>query len=519
MVFSEALKAEVSKTKTLTENGAVAYESSGKLLLDFNFAVTALRNAESDAEITQMFSKAFYEDPAVAVQFLFWLRDCRGGLGERRIFRACFKWLVDVRPEVVKATLGLVPEYGRFDDLWPLLDTDARADVIEFVGNTLAQDGSLIAQGKPSSIILKWMPSINTSSKKTRHYAEVIRKALGMTSSEYRKVLSAGRRYLDVVERKMSSGEWSQINYSTVPSKANLIYKDAFMRHDEERRTKYLDSLQKGETKINAGVLQPHEIVHDYIKNYSGYYWDYNKNNTNIDPTLEELWKALPDVTIDDCLVVRDGSGSMTGGYGTTVRPLDVATALAIYMSEHNSEAWKDKFITFSSRPKFVDLGNCETLREKINVCMDEDECSNTNIEATMMLILNTAISNHMDQEDMPKRILILSDMQFDMASNCGYWARNKFKSPSKALFEEIAEIFNAYGYDMPKIVFWNLSGNVNKTIPMQENKLGVVLCSGFSVQLMQMVMSGETDPYKVLLDTINVPRYAPVKEALKGIL
>lgn len=511
MSFSDALKAEANKTKTLTENGAVAYQTSGKALLDFNFAVTALRNARSDREITDMFSRAFYEDPAVAVKFLFWLRDPRGGLGERRIFRVCLAWLTDVRTRAVQRLLGLIPEYGRYDDLWPLLDTELRSEIIDLVDDQLTADQLNMEAGKPCSLLSKWMCSLNTSSAKTRKYATILSNGLALSPRDYRKKLSALRRYLDVVERKMTANEWSAIDYEAVPSKANLIYREAFLRHDKERRWAYLDSLQKGEAKINAGVLQPHEIVAKYTE-ANGWYGP--KVVGTDDPTLEELWEALPDVTIGDTIVVEDTSGSMTNGNGINVRPIDVATALAVYMSEHNQGEWKDKIISFSTNPQFIDLSNCESLREKVKYIFDRSEVSNTDIERTMMLILNTAVHNHLTQEEMPRNILILSDLQFDEMT----YIRGK-GLPDATLFENIARVFRSYDYQMPRIIFWNLSGQVNKTIPMQENEMGVVLCSGFSVQLLKMVMSGKIDPYEVLLDTINVPRYDAVEQALKGIL
>lgn len=501
MSFYDSMQNQLDQRKTLTQNGAIAYETSGKALLDFNFAVTALRSA-SEKEITEMFSRAFYEEPHVAVKFLFWLRDCRGGNGERRIFRVCLIWLADLRPEIARAIVNLVPDYGRWDDLWVLLDGQLKQEVIDFVGKQLDADNEAIKQGKSLSLVAKWVPSINASSRETKRLARIFMNAWNVDERKYRKTLSYLRKHLELVESKMSANEWSEIRYEAVPSKANLIYKNAFMRHDEERRTKYLESLKKGETKINAGVLQPHEIVRKY-----GY---------ALDDTLEEMWKALPDLTIGNTLVVRDGSGSMTWGCGSDVLPIDVATALAIYMADHNDSVWAGKFITFSSSPRIVDISKAVSLKEKLNICNRETDCSNTNIEATMMLVLNTAVRNHCKQEEMPSKIVIVSDMQFDDLR--GRYSRVD-NDLSTTLFESIAQRFVKAGYKMPKIIFWNVSGSVNQTIPMQENELGVVLCSGFSVQLMKMVMSGKTDPYDVLLETINVPRYGAVDEALKGIV
>lgn len=509
MNFMSAMKTELDSRKTLTENGAVAYATSGKELLDFLFAVSALRQADADV-IKNRFAGIYYEDPMVAIKFLFWLRDCRGGNGERRIFRECMKWLAENKSEVAKAVIPLVPEYARWDDLCVLLDTDLRDDVVEFVRKKLEEDMELSMSGKPISLLAKWMPSINTSSAVTKRYAKILCEGLALSERAYRKTLSKLREYLNVVERKMTAKEWSDIDYASVPSQANLKYNNAFLRNDEERRRAYLMSLVKGETKINAGTLQPHEIVSKYT------YQGWSSSVKPYDETLEQLWEALPDVTLSNTLVVRDGSGSMTSGYGAKVRPLDVATALAVYMADHNTGVWKDKFITFSANPQMIDLSNCKTLHDKLVQTYSHDDCENTDIEKVMMLVLNTAKRNHLSQGEMPERIVICSDNQFDSCCIVYGDTRWDIQRADETLFETIASKFKSAGYLMPKICFWNLSGRINNTIPMQQNELGVVLASGFSVQLMNMFMSGETDPYKVILETINGKRYDLVEELVK---
>ena len=326
-----------------------------------------------------------------------------------------------------------------------------------------------------------------------------------LTPRRYRKTLSRLRDYLDVVEVKTSSNRWDEIKYEGVPSQANLKYEKAFMIHDEKRRKEYLESLKSGKTKINAGVLAPHEIVSQYA-NTTG--WGYHQIQ-EYNETLEQLWEALPVKSLDDTLVIRDGSGSMCAGYGTRVKPLDVATALSIYTSEHNHGVWKDKYITFSANPKFVDISKCESLRDKLLLSYKETDCTNTNIERTMMLVLNTAIKNHCSQDDMPKNIICITDMGFD---DC-CWGDD-----TKSLFDNISNKFEKAGYKLPRMVFWNVAGNTTNGIPMQQNELGVVLMSGFSVNLLDMVMGGQLDPYKAILDIINSPRYQPVEDAVKKI-
>lgn len=511
--FIEAIENESKKRKTLTENFAVAYETSGKYLLDFNFKLSQYRNM-SEEFIKEDFSKVFFEEPEIAVKFVFYVGDVRGGLGERKIFNSCFDWLVENKPEAAVSLLDLIPEYTRWDNLCRLfVNRSMRPHVKEIMMVQLSEDIANMNEGKSISLLAKWMPSINTSSKDTVELAKLICKNIGWTPKQYRKTLAKLRKHLDVVEVKMSSKDWGSINYSAVPSQANLKYNSAFLRNDEERRREYLNSLQNGETKINASVAQPHEIVSKYYDISTGYYGFRSAKCHDYDITVEEMWKALPDIAIEDSLVVRDGSGSMRRSITRNSKTscLDVSTALAIYCSEHNSKEWKDKFITFSDRPKFIDLSKCNSLRDKLILCDAETDMANTDIEATMRLILNTAINNNMSQEDMPKNIIIISDMQFDGRSVFNW---------NKSLFEEIVDDFERHGYKLPKIIFWNvLTFPEANTIPMQSNDLGLILCSGFSTTNMRMFMSGEVDPYKVLVEQLNNKRYNIISERLKGLI
>lgn len=497
--FMDAMQNVLNDEKTFTTNGAVAYKTSGKKLLDFNFGISAMRNLSYN-EITNKFAQVFYEDRLTAVKYLFYISDIREGLGERKIFRACFDWLANEHPEIAKSVLNLIPEYSRWDNLSIMVENENIKDsVIEIIDKQIIQDSENMKAQNPVSLCAKWLQSENASSNNTKRIARKIREGLNLTSRQYRKTLSNLRSYIDVVEIKMSKKEWGEIDYEKVPSRANLIYNNAFLKNDEERRRNYLDSLSKGEAKINASVLQPHEIAYKYRLNYS-----------RTDETLEALWKALPNLSVNNTLVVRDGSGSMTWDKcgNSQCTPLDVATALAIYMSERNSGEWKDKFITFSSNPKIVDLKNCRILREKIKFSLSETDCSNTDIYKTMRLILDTALKNGIDQKDMPETIVICSDMQFDSI-------RHNF---DKSLFDSISDEYESKGYLLPKICFWNVAGVLNNTIPMQQNKLGLILCSGFSVQILKMFMSGKTDPYEILMEQLNGKRYIPVETAYNSV-
>ena len=509
MSFFDMMQKELNNRKTLTSNGAVTYATSGKKILDFNFGISAMRTMDPE-KIADKFMGVYYEDKLRAMEYLFYLADIREGLGERNAFRSCLLWLVRNQPGVANAVAELIPYYNRWDSILVLLaDKKTRQRAIEVIKLQLVEDITNMAENKPISLLAKWMPSINASSKVTKNLARQLCEALGLTEKEYRKTLSALRKYLDVVEVKMSAKQWGEIDYEKVPSKANLNYNNAFLRNDEERRRAFLAALKSGNAKINAGTLQPHEICTKYRMNGFSYY---SNRGIPVDDTLEELWKALPDLSVENTLIIRDGSGSMMGGgYGGNAVPLDVATALAIYMSERNTGAWKDKFITFSANPKIIDLHNCRTLAEKLTVTYREDDCSNTNIYKTMRLVLDTAKKNHLTQEEMPGMIVICSDMAFD-------GSRFNF---NQTLFEEISQDFKAAGYKLPKICFWNIAGEngAKGGVPMQQNEMGLVLCSGFSVQLLRMFMSNEVDPYKILLETLDSPRYDKVREAVKDLV
>ena len=516
MEFMNAVKQTLDNEMnySITANGAVGFRTTGKELLDLNFAVASLRKM-SDEEVAKRFMKAFCENKMLAMKWLFYARDARQGIGERRLFRVVMKHLVESNPEMVIPVIPFIAEYGRVDDMWCMLDNEESAKVVyQIVDKQLKEDWDNMSAGKPTSITAKWMPSINASSAKTKEYGKKLCKALHMSEREYRKALSKLRKYIDVVEVKMSNKDWSEIKYEAVPSRANLIYNNAFLRNDETRRREYLGKLEKGETKINASTLFPHDIVHKYAIHYG---WKCSLNQK--DATIEALWKALPD-TVNGCgntIVVADGSGSMTTQVdrSSSVTALEVANALAIYFAEHSSGQFKDKYITFSERPQIVDFSNATSLHDKLQIALAHDECANTNIEKVFDLILDTAIKNRMKQEDIPQNILIISDMEFDSCAFCGdnrsSWA---FKKPSQRLFDVIAQKYANAGYSIPRLVFWNVNSRTG-TIPVKENELGVALVSGFSVNIAKMVLSNKLDPYECLLETLNSERYAPIEAAL----
>ena len=497
-----------------TENGAVGFRTTGRSLLDLNFAVASLRRA-TVKEIADRFTKAFFEDKLTAMKWLFYARDVRGGLGERRLFRACMVPMAKQFPEYVRPVVRLVPEYGRWDDLWCLLDTPVADDVLNCVSMQMTEDTHFYEHNQPISMLAKWMPRAKCRNKDKRRYATMIRQYLNLTEREYQHELSKFCKYLQVVERDMSAQNWSGINYQRVPSRANLQYNSAFLRHDEDRRREFLAAVERGEAKINASVLFPHDIVH---RLYHGARSD--------EANLEMLWKSLPDM-VQGCgntIVVADGSGSMSIRIGgTDVSALEVANALAIYFAERSSGQFKDQYITFSEHPQLVDLSKGKNLREKLRIAECHNEVANTNVEAVFDLILTTAINKHMEQSELPTNILIISDMEFDSCATTGTcqmdrWGYSSRVAPTPRLFEVIAQRYADAGYKLPRLVFWNVNSRTG-TIPVKENDLGVALVSGFSPNVAKMVMSGKLDPYDCLLEAVNAERYQPVDDVLRPII
>lgn len=514
--FMENLRRTIGEdfNESATENGAVGYRTSGKELLDLNFAVSSLRN-ETPERIKQRFAKAFFENKLLAIKWLFFAGDIRGGLGERRLFRIGMEYLATNEADMAVKLLKLIPEYTRWDNLVVLLDTSLCDEAVAIIKEQLNNDMYEMGRKNSISLCAKWMPSANASSNETRRLAKVLISKLGMTERQYRKMLTALRSYTNVVEVKMSNREWSGIDYSAVPSRANLIYNNAFLRNDEQRRREYLGKLEKGEAKINAGVLFPHDIVHKYTAGR----WGAMLNQH--DAALEEMWKALPDYVKENgnTICVADGSGSMTSAVGGTgVTCLDVANALAIYFAERSSGQFKDKYITFSEHPQLVNLSSGKTLRDKIGIALTHDEVANTNIEAVFDLILTTAIRAHMKQSELPSNILILSDMEFDSCATTSNFGSTGYRGRGidKKLFTVIAKRYAEHGYKLPRLVFWNICSRTG-TIPVKENDLGVALVSGFSPAIVKMVLSNSTDPFECLLEQLNSERYAPVEQAVKG--
>lgn len=449
-----------------TQNDAVTFIRTESSLLDFYAQAGAMRNGSEKA--LDLFKKAFAEDRQKAVRILFYLRDVRGGQGERKLFRTCLEWLGTDVPEVFEQIISHVSEYGRWDDLF--FDNE---ECFALIGKQLKKD----KKSDSPSLLAKWLPTLNASSKSTQAKAEVMAKGLSLHPIEYRKTLVAIRKKIKIVESQMSANEWKKIDYSTVPSQASRIYKNAFKEHDETRYSKFIEKAEKGKVKINAGTLYPYQI-------YKSVQSDYSK-------TLEALWNQLPDYTQGkNALVVADVSGSMDGD------PMSVSVSLALYFAERNKGQFKDHFITFSAEPRLQRIKG-ETLLDKMNSIETSEWDMNTDLQAVFDLVLDTAAQNGTPANELPETIYIISDMEFDRCCD------------TRTNFEVIKEKYRESGYEMPNLVFWNVNAS-GKNLPVQQNENGVALVSGFSPVIFKIAVENKT-PEQIMLDTINSERYAKI--------
>ena len=505
MDFVNALKNELNTN--VTENGLVGYKNTNSVLLDFNYKVPSMRkmdNTTLNKEIDILLDGVY--DKEILFRYIFYLRDVRGGMGERRVFRAIIKRMAERHMKEVVHLIPLIAEYGRFDDLFVLKDTPYEKDMVEFVATVLAYDVHRIHEGKPITLLAKWMPSENASSKETKKLARFFSERLEIPPKVYRQLLSDLRGYSNVVEHRISKEEYFKIDYESVPSKANLRYGKLFLQKDYKRREEFLKSLEKGEAKVKSQTLYPSDVV-SYVRSNCIHKYNGQINMCTEEETLAKgMWKGLKDFgKIGNTLVVVDVSGSMESNVGGKVEALDVSLGLGMYFAERNTAPFKDIVVSFSESPEMCRLESGDVVNN-VNRMLNMDWGMNTNVKKVFDLVLDTAKKNNCSQEDIPE-ILIISDMEFD---RCG---GGKYLHD----FNNISEKFEKAGYKLPRLTFWNVNSRSN-TIPMRENDNGIVLVSGFSPSSIKAVMSGELDPYKALLACITVPRYDMVVDAIKRI-
>lgn len=472
---------------TYTENNALSFKSTLDAVYDL-FALGAAFRQRSEEDIILLFKKAYRENAELAMKCLFYIRDVREGQGERRFFRVCMNWLAksDDR-EAAKRNLQYVSEFGRWDDLYCFVDTPLQNDALEIMRQQIALDMSC----KTPSLLAKWLKSINTSSAESRRLANITREYFGMTHKQYRRTLSILRERINVLERLMSAGEWSKIDFSKIPSRAGLIYRNAFARRDILRE-RYEKFIMDKNTKVNAKVLYPYECVESALE---------CRGRDRLErAAINKYWDNLKDYfngAAFNGMALVDVSGSMTVRYNS-IAPINIAIALGLYCAEKCSGPYKGHFITFESNPHFIEIEG-EDFIEKVNNMHRAPWGGSTNIEKAFDLILQVAIRNNLSQEDIPKNLIIISDMQIDACAE-------DFDNNHITSMSIIRKKWKECGYEMPKLVYWNV--NARQDTILDDAKSNITYVSGSSPVIYEMIMQGKNG-IQMMKEKLESERYS----------
>lgn len=468
-----------------TENGALCYSSTLNKVLDF-FAFGGTYRNRNDNDCILLFKEAFEEDKLLALKCLFYFRDIRGGQGERRFFRVCFNWLCKNYPEIAKKNIPNIAFYGRWDDIiYSCVGTLIESDALHFIKRQLALD----VECKTPSLLAKWLPSENASSKETKKLGNIVREYLGFTHKQYRQILSELRTRINVLEKLMSENRWEEIVFDKIPSRAGLIYKNAFARRDVIAK-RYEAFMKDKNTKVNAEVLNPVDIAH------KAFYCHASLE----DPTrvaLNKYWENLKDYyngREENGICVVDVSGSMTG------LPMEAAVSMGAYIAERGHGPFANHFITFSEHPEIVTFKGIDIV-DKFDRCRKADWRYNTNIEAVFNLLLKIAKKEKVNPKDLPNRLYIFSDMEFDAGLDI------ESKEEINTLLDSIAKKWEKEGYELPQLIFWNLDAR-NNTIPAIGGRFAYI--SGFSMNMVECILSGK-DGVDLMLEKLNSERYSQI--------
>lgn len=444
----------------LTNNGMVTNSTSLNSNVDMFFLAGASRRM-SEKDIVTLFERSIVENPLIAMKLLFWARDARGGAGERRFFNICSKVLNERYLPYLEKNIKYIPEYGRWDDVFEL----SEKLVLPLIKEGLDNQNGLLA---------KWLPRNHDA------FANKVRKYLGLSPKEYRKLIVG---LSNTVEQKMCKKEWETITYPQVPSVAMNKYRKAFLRNDPTRFNEFISLVHEGKEEIKAGVLFPHQLYEAYLRNED-------------QKAVEAQWMNLIDYMAgseERIIPVCDVSGSMSG------LPMNVSVSLGVYISERNRSIFKDAFITFSGRPTMQYLKG--SLYQRLSQLNRAQWDMNTDLEAVYKLILDKAIQNRLSEDDMPTKILIISDMEFDSCIQNG----------SDTAIKMIERMYSTAGYKMPQVIFWNVNGRLGN-VPTNFKHKGVGLVSGFSPSILKSILQGNVDtPESLMLKTVMSDRYQPI--------
>ena len=482
--------------KTYTENGAVSNRSTGKDCLDLFATIGALRR-ESENEIVTRFMRAYTENADLAMKILFFSRDIRGGLGERRVFGTILECLAENEKKSVVRNLPFVAEYGRWDDILVLLDTPCRPEALSLLKKQFYADLAAVDGGGEVSLLGKWLPSVNASNEQTVRMAKQIAKAFSLSERDYRKALVKLRAHIRILENHLRERDYS-FDYAKQPSKALFKYRKAFLRNDAGRYGAFLEQAECGEAKLHTGTLLPYELVEPYLT--VDYYNGCSMRSISEEEkrSLNATWNALEDYAIDEnALAIVDTSGSMY--CQNDPMPASVALSLGLYFAERARGPYRNHFIEFSAHPELIEIKG-RTFADRLRYIASFNKVANTDMEAVFDLILDAAVSNNVPQSELPAKLYIISDMEFD-ACVSGAGLTN---------FENAKRKFKRCGYALPQLVFWNVASR-NRQQPVTVDDRGVALVSGCSPRLFSMVMDGELNPYAFMLGVIDTERYAPI--------
>lgn len=498
MSYLDKLKTEANYTCTL--NGAKTHGSTGDACLDF-FAVAGGMRYRSPVDQINLFDRAYIETPNLAMKLLFHLRDIRGGMGERKLFRTLLRHVAFTWPESARKNVAYIAEFGRWDDLLCLLKTPAEKEAVKVIRNQLAEDKEALERRRAGeedahiSLLAKWLPSDNASSPRTRRTAARLINALGMKQGEYRTLVTALRARIGLVERSLTAKRQERINYEAVPAQAMLKYRSAFIKNDSSRFTEYLLGVDSGEKQMHTETLFPYEVLRPFFRGYS-----FTALPEGID-VLEQLWKLLPSAVGDaNAISVVDTSGSMYCRWNTKGPvPALISQAMGLYCAERCRGIFHNHLITFESTPHLAEIHGA-SLRDKLRYISTLSWGSSTNLEAVFNLILETAVKYEASQEEIPRVIYIFSDMEF----NCC------MRNADKTVYENARELFEAFGYQMPAVVFHNVNSWQMQT-PVTAHTRGTALSSGAAAHTMSYKFDGNITPMAHMLRVLGSKRYAMI--------
>ena len=481
-----------------TENGGVKHNSTMNKVLDMFAMGGSMRNRSED-DIIHMFKCAYGEDPTLALRCLFYLRDVRGGQGERRFFRVILHWMGNYMVDEVEHLIPMIAEYGRWDDLFELFNTKCESAMLGYIYHTINKN--------EDHLIYKWLHSLNASSLTTKSRGRKIASEFNMTEREYRKMLTEGRKACNLVESLMSQNHWDQIAFDKLPSRAGLLYKKAFMRR-EETKARYADFMSNEKTTVNAAVLNPVDIAHQIFN-----YRSWNHPSVTERNAWQKYWDNLKDYyngREEPGIAIVDVSGSMYG------QPLEAAVSMGAYIAERGKGPFRNHFITFSNNPQLVEFSGVD-IYDKFIRAESAEWGGSTNIEAVFDMLLDTALKYHTPKEDMPKTLYIFSDMEFNGCITSGprsvdHWgyapgARILNKGQIDTVIEAQARKWKTYGYQIPRVIFWNLDAR-HENIPAIGPGFSYV--SGFSMNMVECILSGK-DGIELMLEKLSSARYTPI--------